>query len=156
MNAFSRWDLPPAGQFGFRPVVGPANGLTRTMAAVGRLPAGDRRPVHRHHGEEVLFVVAGLVHARVGGDRRSCGPGDVIAVPAETWHGIDVEQETVLAIMMERGMGNVYPVRQPDGSSRPVEVYRRDIPWSATPPEGADWTTDEELAAIMAAIDPDL
>ena len=155
MDAFARWDLPAAGQFGFRPVLGPQTGLTRTMFAVGRLPAGDRRPVHLHHGEEVLFVVEGLVHARVGGDRRSCGPGEVIAVPAETWHGIEVEREAVLGILTERGMGNVYPVRQPDGTVRPVEVYRRDIPWSAEPPAGAAWTSDEELAAVMSAIADD-
>lgn len=153
MDAFSRCEPPPAGQFGFRPVIGPAAGMARTMLAVGRLPAGDRRPMHLHHGEEVLFVVEGAVHARVGDQRRSCGPGDLIAVAAETWHGIEVQTETVLAVLSERGMGNVYPVRDADGGRRQVEVYRRDVPWSAEPPPGTGWTSDEELAQIMAAID---
>lgn len=156
MDAFSRFEVPAAGQFGFRPVIGPSAALARTMLAVGRLPAGDRRPVHLHHGEEVLFVVEGAITARVGPQRRSCGPGDVIAVPAETWHGIVVETDTVLAVLTERGMGNVYPVRQPDGVRRQVEVYRRDIPWSASPPPGADWTSDEELAQLMSWIDEDV
>ncbi|HLL65707.1 MAG TPA: cupin domain-containing protein [Micromonosporaceae bacterium] len=156
MDAFSRWELPGPGQFGFRPVIGPAARMARTMLAVGRLPAGDRRPMHLHHGEEVLMVVEGTLTARVGDQRRSCGPGDVIAVPAETWHGIEVHTETVLAVLTERGMGNVYPVRDPDGSRRQVEVYRRDVPWSAEPPPGLGWTSDEELARVMANIDDEV
>lgn len=156
MTAFSHVDLPPAGQFGFRPAFGAPAGLRRTMAAVGRLPVGDRRPTHRHRGEEVLCVIEGGLQVRVGDERRNCGPGDVVAVPAETWHSIEVVAETVLIVLTERGMGNLYPVRHQDGSREVVEVYRREVPWSAEPPSGLDWTTDERLAEIMASIDTDV
>lgn len=156
MSVFSHVELPPAGQFGFRPVLSADSGLRRGFAAVGRLPAGDLHPTHLHHGEEVLCVLDGKVDVRVGDERRSCGPGDVVAVPGGTWHTMRVVVEAVLVVSAERGMGNAYRVRRPDGSRREVEVYRRELPWSRQPPAGTGWTTDEELAAIMAAIDPDL
>jgi mannose-6-phosphate isomerase-like protein (cupin superfamily) len=156
MSAFSHVEPPPPGTYGFRPVIFPAAGLRRTMAAIGRLPVGDGRPTHQHRGEEVLCVIEGELTVRVGAERRSCGPGDVVAVPASTWHSIEVVAETVLVVLTERGMGNIYPVRRPDGSRVEIEVYRRDVPWSAEPPPGGAWTTDEELRAVLASIDPEV
>jgi hypothetical protein len=42
---------------------------------------------------------------------------------------------------------------QPDGTRRLVEVYRADLPWSASPPRPGGHTSDEELAAILRSVD---
>lgn len=86
-------------------------------------------PVHLHFGEELLHVLSGRLLVRVKDDRRECGPGDVIAVPAGVWHGFRVLEETVLEVVAEQGIGTVHPVRRADGHVDLVEVHREDMPW---------------------------
>ena len=50
-------------------------------------------------------------------------------------------------------LGTLFPVRQPDGTRRLVEVYRADLPWCAPPPQPGRYTTDEELQEIIGSVD---
>jgi hypothetical protein len=120
----------------------------------GRLLAAESAgPVHAHAGDEVIRVLEGELLVRVGDERRTCRAGDVAAVPPLHRHGFQVVQDAVVEVIAEHDMGTLFPARQPDGSRRLVEVYRRDLPWSAPPPQPGRWTSDEELAAVLAAVD---
>ena len=137
-------------------VAGSGNGLSRLLLAVGRLGAADNGPTHLHRGEEVLHVVSGRLLVRVGDERRECGPGDVVAVPAGAWHGFRALAETVLEVVAEQRIGTVFPVRGADGRVDEVEVYRTDMPWGRPPPSGAPWTSDAEMQRILDAVDPEV
>jgi uncharacterized RmlC-like cupin family protein len=134
-------------------VAGVANGLSQLLVAVGRLPSADVGPVHLHYGEEVLHVVSGRLLVRAGDDRRECGPGDVVAVPAGSWHGFRALAETVLEVVAQQRIGTVFPVRRQDGRVELVEVHRMDMPWGRPPPEGGAWTTDPDMLGILDALD---
>jgi mannose-6-phosphate isomerase-like protein (cupin superfamily) len=150
MTVFARHGVPD--EAGFRVVAGSGNGLSRLLLAVGRLGAADNGPIHLHHGEEVLSVVSGRLLVRVGDERRECGPGDVIAVPAGVWHGFRAVAETVLEVVAEQRIGTVFPVRRTGGSVDEVEVHRTDMPWGRPPPAGASWTSDAEMQSILDAV----
>jgi Cupin domain len=110
-------------------------------------------PVHAHCGDEVLRIISGEVIVRVGNERRTCGAGDVTVVPPNVLHGFQVVQDTVMEVVAEYDIGTLFPVRQPDGSRRLVEVYRADLPWCAPPPRPGQYTTDQELAEIIGSVD---
>jgi len=126
------------------------------LLAVGRLPAMDAGPVHLHYGEEVLHVRGGRMLVRIGKQRRECGPGDVITVPAGEWHGFQALEETVLEVIAEQRIGTVYPVRAADGRLELVEVYRQDMPWGRSPRDGTSWTDNTEMRRILDNLDPDV
>ena len=144
---------PPA-EAGFRLVAGRPDGLQRLMVVSGRLLASESAgPVHAHAGDEVIRVLEGELLVGVGDERRLCRPGDLAIVPRRVLHGFQVVQDAVVEIVAEHDMGTLFPVRQPDGSRHLVEVYRRDLPWSAPPPQPGRYTSDEELAAILRSVD---
>jgi hypothetical protein len=74
-------------------------------------------------------------------------------VPPNVLHGFQVLQYTLMEVVAEYDIGTLFPVRQPDGSRRLVEVYRADLPWSAPPPRPGQYTTDQELAEIIGSVD---
>jgi hypothetical protein len=144
---------PPADA-GFRLVAGRPDGLQRLMVVSGRLLAeASAGPVHAHAGDEVIRVLEGELLVRVGEERRTCRPGDLAAIPPRVLHGFQVVRDAVVEVVAEHDMGTLFPVRQPDGTRRLVEVYRRDLPWSAPPPQPGGHTTDEELEAILRGVD---
>lgn len=151
MTYFSTFSPPSDGGAGFSVVAGRAQGLRRLLLAGGRLPPGDLGPVHLHAGDEVLRVLEGELSVRVADERRTCGPGDVIVVPPNTLHAFEVVTETLLEVVAELDIGTWYPIVGDDGRRRLVEISRPDLPWSAA----GTWTSDEELAVIMGAIDPE-
>jgi len=69
--------------------------------------------------------------------------------PARLSGGAGHAQEVVA----EYDIGTLFPVRQPDGSRRLVEVYRADLPWCAPPPRPGQYTTDEALQEIIRPVD---
>jgi Cupin domain len=144
---------PPA-EAGFRLVAGRPTGLQRLMVVSGRLLAEESAgPVHAHAGDEVIRVLEGELLVRVGAERRTCHPGDLAVVPPLVLHGFQVVRDAVVEVVAEHDMGTLFPVRQPDGSRRLVEVDRSDLPWSAPPPQPGRYTSDEELDAILRAVD---
>jgi Cupin domain len=152
MTYFKSFELP--AEAGFQVVAGRPDGLQRLMVVSGRLPAATGGgPVHAHLGDEVLRIVSGELIVRVGDERRTCGAGDVAVVPPNVLHGFQVVQDTLMEVVAEYDIGTLFPVRQPDGSRRLVEVYRADLPWCAPPPQPGQYTTDAELAEIIGAVD---
>jgi mannose-6-phosphate isomerase-like protein (cupin superfamily) len=150
MTFFARWHEPI--EPGFHVVAGPAGGLARLLVISGGLPADDYGHVHLHGGDEVLVVRQGELTVRVGAERKACSVGDVIVVPPHTPHGFRTHAPTILEVITEQGIGTYYPTRGPDGVRRYVAAYRPNLPWTPMPPDGA-WTSDEDYARILNAID---
>jgi quercetin dioxygenase-like cupin family protein len=151
MTWFTRFQTPQAP--GFRVLAGRKDGVTRLLVASGRMAAGDHGAVHLHAGDEVLRIVNGELVVRVGDERRRCREGDIAIIPPNTWHGFHAVADTVIEVVAEQAIGTFFPVRLPDGTRAIVEAYRQDMPWTAPPPEPGRWTTDEEIEAILAAVD---
>lgn len=151
MTLFERFEVP--AQPGFRVLAGRDNGLARLLVASGRMAADDHGTVHLHAGDEVLRVVSGELLVRIGDERRHCGEGDIAIIPPNTWHGFRAITDTIIEVVAEQAIGTFFPVRRPDGTRSVVETYRQDMPWTAPPPEPGRWTTDEEIKAILAAVD---
>jgi hypothetical protein len=152
MTYFKSFELP--AEVGFQVVAGRPDGLQRLMVVSGRLLAETSGgPVHAHLGNEVLRIISGEVIVRVGDERRTCRAGDIALVPPNVLHGFQVVQDTLVEVVAEYDIGTLFPVRQPDGSRRLVEVYRADLPWCAPPPQPGQYTTDAQLAEIIGSVD---
>ncbi|HEX9342883.1 MAG TPA: cupin domain-containing protein [Actinomycetota bacterium] len=139
-----------------RLIAGRPHGLERLLLASGRMAAGYHGYVHLHAGDEVVRVLGGEVVIRIDDERQTCHEGDVAVIPPNTLHGLRAVDDALVEIFAERDMGTFFPVRQPDGSRRLVEIYRPDSPWNAPPPRPGGYTTDQELAAILRAIDVEI
>jgi quercetin dioxygenase-like cupin family protein len=137
-----------SGTAGFRVEAGREHGLRNLMLVTGRLPDGDQGPVHCHEGDELLRVVSGKLLVRCGEERRVCGPGDLVAVPAGEWHGFRALADTTLEVVAEYDIGTLFPVRR-QGVVEVVEVFRTDLPWGRRPGGGRGWTSDDELRAVL-------
>jgi len=146
---FVTFTVPPPGRVGFDVLAGRKQGLSRLMWVGGRLPAGDVGPVHVHEGEEVLRVVSGQVLIRCGDEEQMCTAGQLVVVPPGVLHGFRVVEETVLEVVAEYDIGTFYPVRSGAAGVELVEVHRPDLPWGRPPPDGQDWTTDQQVQQIL-------
>jgi mannose-6-phosphate isomerase-like protein (cupin superfamily) len=144
---FARYEEPGSG---FATVAGRDDGLHRIVLAAGRLGAAEGGPIHLHHGEEILRILCGEADVTVGHETRRCGAGDVVIVPTDTPHGFTTITETAMEVVAEPDAGQVFPVPARDGTTRLVEVYRSDMPWSRQPPQGFHWTSDAEMADILS------
>jgi hypothetical protein len=80
--------------------------------------------------------------------------GDIVIIPTDTTHGFTTITETTMEVVAELDAGQVFPVSETDGTSRLVEVYRADLPWSRRPPPGFEWTSDEEFAEVLRRATP--
>jgi hypothetical protein len=58
-----------------------------------------------------------------------------------------------MEVIAELDAGQIFPVTDADGSSRLVEVYRADMPWSRKPPAAFDWTSEEEMTEVLRRAD---
>ncbi|MFI7586221.1 cupin domain-containing protein [Spongisporangium articulatum] len=141
---FVSFGPPPKNRPGFAVVAGRHNGLRDLMVIVARLLPGDVGPLHVHDGDEVLRVVKGEVQVRVGEETRRLEKDDVAVVGPGVPHGFRVVEESVVETVTAYGIGHYYRV---DGEL--VEVFRRDMPWGHPPPEGTDWTSDQQLQEIV-------
>jgi mannose-6-phosphate isomerase-like protein (cupin superfamily) len=151
MTYFRRYEAPASG---FRSVAGRDEGLRRIVLAAGQLGAGEGGPLHLHHGEEILHILSGEVDVTVGSDTRRCSAGDIVIIPTDTTHGFTTITETTMEVVAELDAGQVFPVSETDGTSRLVEVYRADLPWSRRPPPGFEWTSDEEFTEVLRRATP--
>ena len=133
----------------FETIAGRNDGLRRIMLAAGQLGPSEGGPLHPHHGEEILHILSGEVEVTVGSETRRCAAGDVVIIPTDTLHRFTTITETTMEVVAELDAGQIFPVQDVDGTSRLVEVYRSDLPWSRQPPSGFDWTSDEEMAEVL-------
>ena len=146
MTYFARYRTPAIG---FDTIAGRDNGLRRIVLAAGQLGASEGGPLHLHHGEEILHILSGEVEVTVGSEIRRCLAGDVIIIPTDTPHRFTTITQTTMEVVAELDAGQIFPVPDVDGTTRLVEVYRSDMPWSRQPPPGFDWTSDEEMNEIL-------
>ena len=65
------------------------------------VPPGAKHDIHRHpHAEETEYIVEGHGVARVGDDDVAMGPGDIVFVPTDAYHGFYNTSETERAVMV--------------------------------------------------------
>jgi len=152
MTYFTSFEAPM--ETGFRVLAGRQDGLRRLVVASGWIPVGVPSPMHLHRGDEVIRVVSGEVLMRVGDERRTCGPGEVVIVPPDTLHGFRVLSDVVMEVIAEQDIGTYWPVLEADNSTRLVQIHTP-APWNASPPDGV-YTSQEDLAALLRHLAVDL
>src|SRR6476661_9555782 len=65
-------------------------GSTKTVFGVTFFPPGAKHDIHRHpNAEEVEYLVSGRGIARVGDADVELGPGEVVFVPKNDYHGFE-------------------------------------------------------------------
>jgi quercetin dioxygenase-like cupin family protein len=91
----------PLGKIGLSFKAGSIVGSRYAVAEI-TLPAGSANPLHRHPGEETMYVLEGEFEmVGEGDDRRVVGPGCVMHVPAGATHGfINVGKTTGRLLMI--------------------------------------------------------
>jgi len=143
---FAKYRTPAIG---FDTIAGRDEGLRRIVLAAGQLGTGEGGPLHLHHGEEILHILSGEVDVTVGSEIQRCVAGDVVIIPTDTPHRFTTIAQTTMEVVAELDAGQIFPILEADGTTRLVEVYRADMPWSRQPPPGFDWTSDEEMNEIL-------
>lgn len=58
------------------------------------MKAGAHAAAHRHPHEQIAWVIKGKMEFRLGADRRSCGPGDVVVIPGGVEHEAHFPEDT--------------------------------------------------------------
>ena len=46
------------------------------------MKAGAHATAHKHANEQIAWILKGKMEFRLGNERRTCGPGDVVVIPA--------------------------------------------------------------------------
>lgn len=75
---------------GYAPTVGPVVEGELTQVGVMTIPAGQSSAPHTHPNEQWIYLMQGQLRAVVDGQERDVGPGELIYIPAETVHSVDV------------------------------------------------------------------
>jgi len=50
------------------------------------MKAGAHATAHKHPNEQIAWMLKGKMEIRLGSERRSCGPGDVVVIPGGIEH----------------------------------------------------------------------
>ena len=75
---------------GYAPTFGPVVEGELTQVGVMNIPAGQSAAPHTHPNEQWIYLLAGRLRAVVDGEEREVGPGELIYIPANTVHSVDV------------------------------------------------------------------
>jgi len=75
---------------GYAPTFGPVVEGELTQVGVMNIPAGQSSAPHTHPNEQWIYLLAGRMRAVVDGQEREIGPGELIYIPADTVHSVDV------------------------------------------------------------------
>ncbi len=64
--------------------------VTGAVIEVGRyrMAKGTGADPHKHPNEQIIYLLEGKLQARVGGEERTVGPGEVIHVPPNVVHEV--------------------------------------------------------------------
>ncbi len=127
---------------GVATVAGRNDGLRRIVLAAGQLGASEGGPLHGHHGREILHFVSGEVEV-IGASQETSSSFRL------TPHRFTTITETAMEVVAELDAGQIFPVADADGTTRLVQVYRSDMPWSRQPQPGSDSTSDEKMTEIL-------
>jgi quercetin dioxygenase-like cupin family protein len=58
------------------------------------MKAGSHAAAHKHDNEQIAWMLNGRMEFRLGAERRSCGPGDVVVIPAGVEHEAFFPEDT--------------------------------------------------------------
>jgi quercetin dioxygenase-like cupin family protein len=75
---------------GYAPTFGPVVEGELTQVGIMTIPAGQTSAPHTHPNEQWIYLMAGRLKAIVDGEEREVGPGELIYIPAEIVHSVDV------------------------------------------------------------------
>ncbi|HXJ81963.1 MAG TPA: cupin domain-containing protein [Candidatus Methylomirabilis sp.] len=124
---------------------------TKRRALITRLESGAQRPLHRHVGDELVFVIEGAISDEFG----AVTAGNMGYRPDGCVHAVSSKNgATVLAILT----GGVEPATE-RGSGRPSQIFTlSDLPWVETRPGVRQKRIWEDKAgerrAILARFEP--
>jgi len=72
--------------------------LSKAMLTCFELQPGARFDKHQHEAEQITLVLSGRLVFEVGEQRYTLGPGDVIAIPSNVPHAVQVLDGPVKAV----------------------------------------------------------
>jgi hypothetical protein len=133
-----------------RMLIGPEDGAKTIFRERARWSAGFFVGLHTHEGDESFEVREGRVRFAAGDERRTCGPGTIVFVPAGVEHGFVLETDAVIDIFSQQDMGLYVTVCEEDGSRRTEEVLMEGFPSTHAPPAGQGWTPTAHIRALYA------
>ena len=58
------------------------------------MKAGARATAHKHPHEQIAWILKGKMEFRLGNERRTCGPGDVVVIPGGIEHEAFFPEDT--------------------------------------------------------------
>jgi quercetin dioxygenase-like cupin family protein len=58
------------------------------------MKAGAHAAAHKHANEQIAWMLTGKMEFRLGGERRTCGPGDVVVIPPGVEHEAFFPEDT--------------------------------------------------------------
>ncbi|MBP1684578.1 MAG: abp1 [Deltaproteobacteria bacterium] len=89
----------------------PSRGAAQVEVWRADMDAGAATPAHQHDHEEIVIVLKGRGHARIGNDEITFQAGDTLILPAGRVHQLFAETaiESIAAMPLRS------PVRTPDG-----------------------------------------
>jgi quercetin dioxygenase-like cupin family protein len=58
------------------------------------MKAGAHAAAHKHPHEQIAYMLKGKMEFRLGGERRTCGPGDVVVIPGGVEHEAFFPEDT--------------------------------------------------------------
>jgi quercetin dioxygenase-like cupin family protein len=59
-----------------------------------QMKAGAHAAAHKHDNEQIAWMLKGKMEFRLGNERRSCGPGDVVVIPGGVEHEAFFPEDT--------------------------------------------------------------
>jgi mannose-6-phosphate isomerase-like protein (cupin superfamily) len=69
----------------------------RSQTAVMTIaPGRDAGPSEEHHADQILYVIEGEAHIKVGDEERRTGPGGLVMIPAGATHHVSNPGKTPL------------------------------------------------------------
>ena len=75
---------------GYAPTFGPVVEGELTQVGVMVIPAGQSSDPHTHPNEQWIYLLQGRLRAVVDGQEREIGPGELMYIPANIVHNVDV------------------------------------------------------------------
>ena len=74
----------------YAPTFGPVIEGELTQVGIMTIPAGQSSDLHTHPNEQWIYLLKGRLHAVVDGQEREVAPGELMYIPANAVHNVDV------------------------------------------------------------------
>ena len=125
-------------------LVGPRQGTSHIFLWCVSSMAGRVIGAHRHDAEEIFRILSGRIRYQVDGEAREIGPGEIIVIPPGAVHAYVTLEDAELEVYGIVGAREFMVTRNPDGTTSEEEVFVRELPWTAVPPDERLYITREE------------